>query len=70
MLFRKNSAKMIITRCNYLIGNRLLMQSLFAKDQILESNLLAANPIDKGFLDRGIKVVDKHSDNEDLDISM
>src|SRR5699024_8808433 len=53
-----------------LIRNRLLMQSRFAKDQILEINLLAANPIDKGFLDRVIKVVDKHIDNEDFDIGV
>ena len=43
------NAKILITRCNNLIRNRLLMQSRFAKDQILEINLLAANPIDKGF---------------------
>lgn len=53
-----------------MIRNRLLMQSRFAKDQILEINLLAANPIDKGFLDRVIKVVDKHIDNEDFDIGV
>ena len=64
------NAKILITRCNNLIRNRLLMQSRFAKDQILEINLLAANPIDKGFLDRVIKVVDKHIDNEDFDIGM
>ncbi|WP_274225158.1 ATP-binding protein [Bacteroides fragilis] len=64
------NAKILITRCNNLIRNRLLMQSRFAKDQILEINLLAANPIDKGFLDRVIKVVDKHIDNEDFDIGV
>ena len=64
------NAKILITRCNNLIRNRLLMQSRFAKDQILEINLLAANPIDKSFLDRVIKVVDKHIDNEDFDIGM
>ena len=64
------NAKILITRCNNLIRNRLLMQSRFAKNQILEINLLAANPIDKGFLDRVIKVVDKHIDNEDFDIGM
>ena len=42
------NAKILITRCNNLIRNRLLMQSRFAKNQILEINLLAANPIDKG----------------------
>ena len=62
------NAKILITRCNNLIRNRLLMQSRFAKDQISEVNLLAANPIDKSFLDRVIKVVDKYVDNEDFDI--
>ena len=64
------NAKILITRCNNLIRNRLLMQSRFAKDQISEVNLLAANPIDKSFLDRVIKVVDKYLDNEDFDIGI
>ena len=64
------NAKILITRCNNLIRNRLLMQSRFAKDQISEVNLLAANPIDKSFLDRVIKVVDKYVDNEDFDIGI
>ena len=64
------NAKILITRCNNLIRNRLLMQSRFAKDQISEVDLLAANPIDKSFLDRVIKVVDKYLDNEDFDIGI
>lgn len=67
---RPSGVKVLITRCNSLIRNRLLMQSRFTKDQVSEVNLLAANPIDKGFLNRVIRMIDKYLDNKSFDIGI
>lgn len=64
------NAKILLVRCNNLIRNRLMVQSRFAKDAVAEIDLLAANPIDKDFLEKVIKVVDKYIDSEELDIAV
>lgn len=64
------NAKMLLVRCNNLIRNRLMIQNRFAKNAVAEIDLLAANPVDKSFLERVIKVVDKYIDCEELDIAV
>lgn len=64
------NAKILLVRCNNLIRNRLMIQNRFAKDAVAEIDLLAANPVDKTFLERVVKVVDKYMDCEELDIAV
>lgn len=64
------NAKILLVRCNNLIRNRLIIQNRFAKDAVAEIDLLAANPVDKSFLEKVIKVVDKYIDCEELDIAV
>ncbi|MCD8182063.1 MAG: DNA-binding response regulator [Bacteroides sp.] len=64
------NAKILLVRCNNLIRNRLIIQNRFAKDATAEVDLLAANPMDKSFLEKVIKIVDEHIDSEEFDIAV
>lgn len=64
------NAKVLLARCNNLIRNRILMQSKFAKETDSDVNLLAANPLDKSFLDNVVKIIDKHIGDTEFDIAV
>lgn len=62
------NAKILLTRCNNLIRNRMLLQSQFARTPHVNVDLLATNPIDKKFLEQVSIILDKHIDNTELGI--
>lgn len=64
------NAKVLLARCNNLIRSRLLMQNKFAKQTTFDVDLLAANPLDKNFLEKVIKIIEDNLDNMDFDISV
>lgn len=62
------NAKILLTRCNNLIRNRMLLQSQLAREPHTDIDLLATNPLDKKFLEQVSIILDKYIDNTELGI--
>ncbi|GHT37766.1 hybrid sensor histidine kinase/response regulator [Bacteroidia bacterium] len=62
-------SRLLLTRCNNLVRNRLLMQNRLSKEVDFGLNLLATNPLDKDLLDRATDCIEKQIGNPDLDVN-
>lgn len=62
------NGRVLLTRCNNIVRNRLLMQERFAKKKDTDVSLLATNPLDKKFLDTLMEVIEANLDKEDFDV--
>lgn len=63
------NARILLTRCNNLIQNRLRQQEAFRKQDSIDIQLLATNTLDQNFLKRVEKVIEDNLNNSDFDIS-
>lgn len=62
------NGKVLLTRCNTIVRNRLLMQERFVQEKDMDVSLFATNPLDKKFLDAVMDAVEANLDKEDFDI--
>lgn len=61
-------ARLLLTRVNNLIRNRLLIQHQFDKQPLSEIDLTGINPLDKDLLKRVSQVIEQHIDDLEFDI--
>lgn len=64
------NTNLLISRCNNLVNSRLLLQEKFCKQPLTAPQMLATNPIDKKILDRALKVIEEHLDDENFSVNM
>ena len=58
--------KMLLTRCNNLIRNRLLIKNKFNRNTDFDIQTISNNPIDQKFLDTLNRIVENNFDNPDF----
>lgn len=63
------NAKILLTRCNNLIQNRLRFQETFRKQESVDIQLLANNKLDQNFLKKVEKIIDDNLTNTEFDIN-
>lgn len=63
------NAKILLTRCNNLIQNRLRQQEIFRKQDSIDIQLLASNEVDQTFLKKVEDIIDKNISNQEFDIN-
>lgn len=63
------NVNILISRCNNLINNRILLREKFTKQPQAKAQMLATNPMDKELLDRTVAVVEQHLDNPDFNLN-
>lgn len=63
------NAKILLTRCNNLIQNRLRQQETFIKKDSIDIQLLANNTLDQNFLKRIEKIIEDNLNNSEFDIN-
>jgi len=61
-------ARLLLTRVNNLLRNRLLIQHQFDKQPMSEIDLTSINPLDKDLLKRVSQVIERHIDDLEFDI--
>ena len=63
------NAKILLTRCNNLIQNRLRQQEVFIKKDSIDIQLLANNTLDQDFLKKIEKIIEVNLNNPEFDIN-
>lgn len=61
--------KALITRCNNLIRNRLIIKNKFSKNPDFDIQTISNNPIDQKFLDTINQIIESNFDNPDFNVS-
>jgi len=61
--------KTLITRCNNLIRNRLLIKNKFSHNTGFDIQTISNNPIDQKFLDTTNRIVESNFDNPDFNMN-
>lgn len=57
------NVNILLSRCNNLVNNRIMLQEKFSKQPQAMAQVLATNAFDKEFLDRAVAVVEQHLDD-------
>ncbi|WP_140936794.1 hybrid sensor histidine kinase/response regulator transcription factor [Sphingobacterium lumbrici] len=60
----------LLSRCNNLINNRIMLQERFGTHTKADPKMLATNNIDKIFIDKVMEVIEKHLDNVEFNVNM
>ena len=60
----------LLSRCNNLVNNRIIMQEKFSKQPQAFAQMLATNPMDKEMLDRAMAIIERHLDNTDFNVNI
>lgn len=60
----------LLSRCNNLINNRLLLQEKFTHQPQASPQLLATNDMDKIFVDSVMKVIEEHMDDVEFSVDV
>lgn len=63
------NAKILLTRSNNLIRNRIILQKKFNQQKDFDAQSLANNPIDQKFLDTVNTIIEKNLDNIEFDMN-
>jgi Signal transduction histidine kinase len=64
------SEKMLITRCNNLIRNRLIVKNKFSSNIDFDIQSVSNNPIDQKFLDTINHIIEKNFDNPEFNVNI
>lgn len=60
----------LLSRCNNLVNNRIMLQEKFSKQPQTTPQILATNPIDKELVDKAMIVIEKHIDNVEFNVDI
>lgn len=60
----------LISRCNNIVKNRLMLQEKFSKQPFVGAQVLASNPLDKEFLDEVIEIIEKHLSDSKFNVDV
>ena len=64
------NVNILLSRCNNLINNRIMLQEKFSKHPQETPQIIATNPMDKEFIDKAMKIIDQHIDNMEFNVDM
>ncbi|MEY8687306.1 response regulator [Bacteroides sp. AN502(2024)] len=64
------NVNILLSRCNNLINNRIMLQEKFSKHPQETPQIIATNPMDKEFIDKAMKIIDQHIDNIEFNVDM
>lgn len=60
----------LVSRCNNLINNRIVLQEKFSKQPQTEHQMLATNALDKKMLDKAMRIIEENLDNTGFNMNM
>lgn len=60
----------LLSRCNNLVNNRIILQEKFSKHPQVKAQILATNPMDKELIDKAVKVIEQYIDNVDFNVDI
>ena len=60
----------LISRCNNMVKNRLILQEKFSKQPLVGPQILAANPLDKEFIDNVVEIIEKHLSDSKFNVDV
>ncbi len=60
----------LLSRCNNLVNNRLMLQEKFSKHPQTVPQILATNPLDKELVDQAMQVIEKHIDDVEFNVDI
>ena len=63
------NAKVLLTRCNNLVRNRIILQKKSGQQKDFDAKTLATNPLDQKFLDSINRIIAENMDNQQFDIN-
>ena len=58
----------LLSRCNNLVNNRIMLQEKFSKQPQATPYILATNEIDKAFVDQVMNIIEQHLDNTEFKV--
>ena len=58
----------LLSRCNNLINNRIMLQEKFSKQPQTDMQILATNTLDKKFIDQAMDIIEKKMENGDFNV--
>ncbi len=64
------NSKWLLTRCNNLVRNRIILQKKFRQQKDFDAQLLVQNPIDQKFLNVVESIIEKNLDNVEFDMNV
>ena len=64
------NVNILLSRCNNLINNRIMLQEKFSKYPQETPQITATNPMDKEFIDKAMRIIDQHIDNMEFNVDM
>ncbi len=64
------NVNILLSRCNNLVNNRILLQEKFSKQPQATHQILATNPLDKELVDKAMRVIEKHIDNVEFNVDI
>lgn len=59
---------LLLSRCNNLVNNRIMLQEKFNKQPQTNMQILATNSLDKKFLDDAMEIIEKEIENADFNV--
>lgn len=60
----------LLSRCNNLVNNRILLQEKFSKQPQTTTRILVSNPLDKELVDKIMQVIEHHIDDIEFNIDV
>lgn len=60
----------LLSRCNNLVNNRILLQEKFSQQPSATPQILATNPLDKELVDKAMAVIEEHIDNVEFNVNI
>lgn len=60
----------LLSRCNNLINNRIMLQEKFSKQPQITPQMLVTNDMDKVFVDRVMEIIERHLDDVEFNVDI
>lgn len=58
----------LLSRCNNLINNRMVLQEKFSKQPQINTHILTTNILDKEFMDKAMEIIENEIDNGEFSV--
>lgn len=62
------NTSILVSRCNNLVNNRIMLKEKFSKQPSVDAKILATNPLDKELMDKIISIIDKYMDDNQFTV--
>ena len=60
----------LLSRCNNLVNNRIMLQEKFSKQLQAMPQMLATNPLDKALIDKAMSIIEIHLDDTNFNVDV